>query len=338
MENADGSFTITPAENYSGSFTVNYKVSEGEFSVNSSNSFTLAAVNDAPTNISLSATSVDENAAGVVIGSLTVTDPDAGDTHTFSVNDDRFEVVNGQLKLKDGVLLDYEALNNGQLPITVTATDAGGLSYGKNFTISVNDVNETPVDTTPPDAPTIATVATDNIVNSTEKTAGITISGTAEANSAVSVTWGGTALTTTADANGNWSRAFTKAQIPTDGNTTISVTATDAAGNTSDAGTRSVLIDTVAPIAPTITLSNDTGTSTSDRITNDASLNATGEEGATLEYRIGNGNWSSTYTAPTTDVAGNQSAASTARTFTLDTTAPTAPVIAVAKAVRTSRH
>jgi hypothetical protein len=318
--------------------------------VAASQSFSITSVNDAPTNISLSATSVDENATGAVIGSLTVTDPDAGDSHTFSVNDDRFEVVNGQLKLKDGVFLDYEALNNGQLPITVTATDAGGLSYGKNFTISVNDVNETPVDTTPPDAPTIAQVAGDDRVNSTEKTAGVTISGTAEANSTVNVTWGGTALTTTADANGNWSRAFTTAQIPADGNTTISVTATDAAGNTSTASTRSVLIDTVAPTAPTI------GTITGDNIinateaTNGVVFTGAAESGSTVSLNIGglnqtvtasNGSWSytltndevtslgqgnKTVTIKATDAAGNTSPQGS-RTFAIDTVAPTAPTI-----------
>ena len=286
-----------------------------------------------------------------MIGSLSVTDPDAGDTHTFSVNDDRFEVVNGQLKIKDGVFLDYEALNNGQLPITVTATDAGGLSYAKNFTINVNDINETPADTTPPDAPVIAQVAGDDRVNSTEKTAGITISGTAEANSIVNVTWGETVLTTTAGANGSWSQNFTSAQIPTDGTTTISVTATDAAGNTSTASTRSVLIDTVAPTAPAITsIGGEDGTVSS--IAGDANVTGTADAGSIVTLRFGNtvlgtatagndGSWSYTLssgniteigqgadksiTAAVADAAGNTSTAS--QTFAVDTVAPNAPSI-----------
>jgi Ca2+-binding RTX toxin-like protein len=281
-----------------------------------------------------------------------VTDPDAGDSHTFSVNNDRFEVVNGQLKLKDGVFLDYEAMNNGQLPITVTATDAGGLSYGKNFTISVNDVNETPVDTTPPDAPTSAQVAGDDRVNSTEKTAGITISGTAEANSTVNVTWGGTALTTTTDANGGWSRAFTTAEIPADGNTTISVTAIDAAGNTSTASTRSVLIDTLAPTAPAIT--NIGGAdSTVSSVTGDAQVVGTAEANSNVTVRFGttvlgtattgsDGSWAyaltsanittigqgsnKMITASAADAAGNTSL-SASRTFAVDTIAPNGPSI-----------
>ncbi|MEO1197806.1 MAG: carbohydrate-binding domain-containing protein [Pseudomonadota bacterium] len=103
------------------------------------------AVNDAnaaPTSIVLNNASVDENADGAVIGALTVTDPDAGDTHSFSVDDSRFEVVSGQLKLKSGQALDYEV--EATVPVTVTATDAGGLFANETVNISVVNANETP--------------------------------------------------------------------------------------------------------------------------------------------------------------------------------------------------
>src|SRR6185295_10500034 len=83
------------------------------------------------------------NAAGAVVGSLSVTDQDLGDSHSFTVSDDRFEVVDGSLKLKDGVSLDHET--EGQVSVDVTATDAGGLSVTQSFTIGVNDVNEVPI-------------------------------------------------------------------------------------------------------------------------------------------------------------------------------------------------
>ncbi|NBG97148.1 hypothetical protein GTQ45_15530, partial [Pyruvatibacter mobilis] len=85
-----------------------------------------------------------ENAAGAVVGTLTTTDPDAGDTHTYAVSDDRFEVVDGQLKLKDGVSLDHEAADT--ISLDVTTTDAGGLSRTETFTISVSDENEVATD------------------------------------------------------------------------------------------------------------------------------------------------------------------------------------------------
>jgi hypothetical protein len=116
-----------------------------------SENFTIAVknVNEAPTDISISGLSVSENASGAVIGKLSSTDPDAGDKHTYSVSDGRFEVVDGQLKLKSGVSLDYETQSSVQLKITTT--DQGGLGYSENFTISVKDVDETPANSAPTD-------------------------------------------------------------------------------------------------------------------------------------------------------------------------------------------
>jgi RHS repeat-associated protein len=108
-------------------------------------------VNEAPVNIVLDKNSVLENAVGAVIGNITVTDPDAIAAflnNTVSVSDNRFEVVtnNGilQLKLKDGLSLDYET--EPKVAIALTATDVGSssLTYSKNFTIDVIDVDEKP--------------------------------------------------------------------------------------------------------------------------------------------------------------------------------------------------
>ncbi|HND52402.1 MAG TPA: Calx-beta domain-containing protein, partial [Pirellulaceae bacterium] len=98
--------------------------------------------NERPTNIQLSSNSVTENVAGAVIGDLSVVDPDAGDTHTLSVADARFEIVSGQLRLKAGQSLDYEA--GATVSVDVTARDAGGLEFTKSLSISLGDVNDAP--------------------------------------------------------------------------------------------------------------------------------------------------------------------------------------------------
>ncbi|AMS13797.1 hypothetical protein A3218_05610 [Pseudomonas chlororaphis] len=116
-------------------------------------------------------------------------------------------------------------------------------------------------------APTISVVATDDIVNATEKTAGVNVSGTADADSSVAVTWGTAVHTVTADADGKWSSTFAQADIPADGNTSISAVATDVAGNVSTAGTHAVKVDTAAS-APVI---NDV---TDDNIINAAEKSA----------------------------------------------------------------
>ncbi len=105
--------------------------------------------NGAPTDINLSSATISENVAGGVVGMLSTVDPDAGDKHIYSVSDNRFEVVDGQLKLKSGVSLDYEAQSSVQL--TITTKDQGGLSYAENFTIQVKDVNEAPSNSAPTD-------------------------------------------------------------------------------------------------------------------------------------------------------------------------------------------
>lgn len=103
---------------------------------------TVTSTNEAPTDISLSNATVAENTAGAVIGTLSVTDPDAGDSHSFTVSDARFEVVDGQLKLKDGQSLDFEG--EPSVTIDVTATDAAGESRTESFAIAVGNLNEKP--------------------------------------------------------------------------------------------------------------------------------------------------------------------------------------------------
>lgn len=97
-------------------------------------------INAAPTNITLSASTVTENTAGAPIGNLVVTDPDVGDTHTLTVDDVRFEVVGGALKLKAGNSLNFEAA--ATVNVNVTAKDSANNQFIKSFAISVNDLPE----------------------------------------------------------------------------------------------------------------------------------------------------------------------------------------------------
>ena len=97
-------------------------------------------VNERPTNISLSASSVSANESGATVGTIAVADPDAGESHTFAVSDNRFEVAGNQLKLKSGQSIDRSA---STIPLVVTATDQGGLSREATFSISVDQELDT---------------------------------------------------------------------------------------------------------------------------------------------------------------------------------------------------
>ena len=95
------------------------------------------SVNLPPTDILLDATSVLENVTGCHIGHLTVVDPNVGDTHTFTVSDDRFEVVGTILKLKSDQSLNFDEETHVELDLT--AIDAGQLPLdpAKHFVITV---------------------------------------------------------------------------------------------------------------------------------------------------------------------------------------------------------
>ncbi|MEO0568762.1 MAG: PA14 domain-containing protein, partial [Pseudomonadota bacterium] len=93
----------------------------------------VADINEGPEDVTLSNTAVAENAAGAVVGKISVVDPDAGDSHSFEVSDDRFEVVDGALRLKPDMALDHEA--EPELKIEVTAIDQDGARYSESFAI-----------------------------------------------------------------------------------------------------------------------------------------------------------------------------------------------------------
>ncbi len=108
---------------------------------------TVTDVNEAPTDVSLSSNTVDENQpSGTPVGNLSATDPDAGATFTYSfcggADDASFSLAGASLQT--AASFDYESKNN--YAICVRAADQGALTFDKNLTVNVNDVNENPTD------------------------------------------------------------------------------------------------------------------------------------------------------------------------------------------------
>ncbi len=107
----------------------------------------LADLNETPTALSLEGGFVAENAAnGTVIGSASATDPDAGESFTWSLADDaggRFAIdaVTGAITVADGSRLDFEAAARHE--VTVRVTDSGGNIYDNVLAIDVGDQRET---------------------------------------------------------------------------------------------------------------------------------------------------------------------------------------------------
>eukprot|EP00055_Hartaetosiga_balthica_P011100 m.49500 g.49500 ORF g.49500 m.49500 type:complete len:1837 (-) comp7454_c0_seq3:541-6051(-) len=105
----------------------------------------LEDVNEAPTMIGLSKTSVAENApAGTIVGVITVEDEDAEDTHTVKISpaSTDFAIVGSELRTQRP--FDFENENEKSFTVTIVATDAQGASLSKEFTILVTNVNEAP--------------------------------------------------------------------------------------------------------------------------------------------------------------------------------------------------
>ncbi|MFN9416198.1 MAG: BspA family leucine-rich repeat surface protein, partial [Pirellula sp.] len=92
------------------------------------------------------ASSVMENAsAGTVVGTLAATDPDSGDTFTYTLvggATSKFEIAGTQLRVKAGATFDFET--TPVETVTVRVTDGGGSTRDLTTTISVVNVNEAP--------------------------------------------------------------------------------------------------------------------------------------------------------------------------------------------------
>ena len=101
-----------------------------------------------PTDISLSNDSINENTAtGTTIGTFSSTSLDPGDTHTYSFVTGTGDDNNGSFtisgsSLKNAFIPNYESKTS--YSIRVRSTDSIGQFTEKQFTISINNVNETP--------------------------------------------------------------------------------------------------------------------------------------------------------------------------------------------------
>ena len=274
--NPDGTvdYTHNGTETTADSFTYTIEDIAGATSNTVTVSLTITPVNEAPTAIALDNSSVAENAAGAIIGNLSTTDPDAGDSHTYTVDDARFEVVAGQLKLKAPDSLNHES--EPTVDVTVTSTDSGGLTTNQLFTITVTDVNEAPtasnLTTTSSYNEGDASVAiTDIVVSDVDTgetiTATLTLAdtstGSLSANDGATYT-AGTGVWTITDTVANVNLALANLvftpTVNNDVDTTIAVSIDDGDEDASGPLTGTITLD-VAPVNDAPTASNLTTTS-----------------------------------------------------------------------------
>ncbi len=171
---AQQSFTITgldPDTTYYIAIKVLDEAGHSSALSNVASGITTAGVNQAPTALQLSHTTVPEHQLPpVTVGTFTTTDPNNGDTFTYSLvggsgsTDNSSFTISGST-LQTAVSFDYEVKNS--YSIRVRTTDAGGLSYEQTFVITVTDVNESPKPQTA-DAMWLSTSTMDGIDTRTE--------------------------------------------------------------------------------------------------------------------------------------------------------------------------
>ena len=116
--------------------------------VNSEEQFTIAInnVNERPGAPSVSGQSVPENSpVGTLVGLLSATDPDVGDSITYSLinnGNGQFQVNGNRLEVAPGANLNFEIQQN--FYVRVKATDLGGKSSYRGFLVNVTNENEAP--------------------------------------------------------------------------------------------------------------------------------------------------------------------------------------------------
>ncbi|MEQ9403305.1 MAG: tandem-95 repeat protein [Cyclobacteriaceae bacterium] len=105
---------------------------------------TINDVNEAPTDITLSDNTIDEsNPSGTVVGSLSTTDEDAGQSYTYSMVPGTGDTDNDSFSISGSDLIsaeefDFEIKND--YSVRIMTDDGQGGSFEKEFSISVNDL------------------------------------------------------------------------------------------------------------------------------------------------------------------------------------------------------
>ncbi|KXL54230.1 endo-1,4-beta-xylanase A precursor [Anaerotignum neopropionicum] len=142
IENESETFTVTATDNsdLAGSATLTVNIT---------------GANDIPTDIALSNSSILENAGeNGMVGSLSTIDIDHGDTFTYAIvgGDDAsaFNINGTMLRMNSSANYAIQS----SYTVSIRTMDMGGMTFDKQFTITVSNVNDPPTLTATPRNPT----------------------------------------------------------------------------------------------------------------------------------------------------------------------------------------
>jgi len=130
----------TDASSYNVDITV---TDQGTLAYTESITINLIDVNEAPTEIALSDSKLNENSAiATEVGTLSATDQDANQTFTYAIaENENFELAGDKIVTKR--IFDFE-VNDSSYSVDITVTDQGDLAYTESITINLVDINEAP--------------------------------------------------------------------------------------------------------------------------------------------------------------------------------------------------
>ena len=246
------SYTLTTSDAHK-YLRVVVTANDGHGGVRTAASTYTAVMNAAPTDITLSSNSVDQaGGANATVGTLTATDPDVGETFTFTLVSGTGDTHNSLFNISGNTLRanNPAALNAGTYSVRIRVADSYNSSHDEAFAIMVTD-------TVAPSAPSTPdmTSGTDTGISNTDNITSNTtpvFTGTAEAGSTVTLYDGATLLGTITATGGNWT--ITSSAL-SEGSHSVTATATDAASNTSaHSPSLAVTVDTSAPRVSSIAL------------------------------------------------------------------------------------
>ncbi|MEW5765486.1 MAG: Ig-like domain-containing protein, partial [Acidobacteriota bacterium] len=278
---------------------------------------------------------------------------EAGDVFTVVVNGVTYTAGDGNLVVSgtDWTLTvpAGSELPEGTYPVTATVTDAAGNAASDATT------NELVIDTTPPAAPAVTALTTNDTTPAIHGTLGAAL----EAGDVFTVVVNGVTYTA-GDGNlvvsgTDWTLTVPAGSELPEGTYPVTATVTDSAGNAaSDATTNELVIDTTPPAAPAVTALTTNDTTPAIHGTLGAALEAGDVFTVTVNgvtYTAGDGNlvvsgtdWTLTVpagselpegtypvTATVTDSAGNAASDASTNELTIDTTPPVVAIAAPAE-------
>ena len=149
VDNGDGTWTFTPASEWSGDVQFSYSVSDGEFTVPQTASMTVTSDNDAP--VASAETITADEGDGLLTGKVTASDVD-GDTLTYALVGEApdgftFDTTDGSWTF-DASDDAYNSMADGDsatYDLQFTVTDGHGGSVTQPLTITINGTNDGPV-------------------------------------------------------------------------------------------------------------------------------------------------------------------------------------------------